>query len=87
MGDIPVDRWTLVELDAVASQVAGLMFHTGLRSYDAAIAASAIAAQCDAIATLDADFGRVAPANVRWIATTPGKVQRTRALRAAARPI
>lgn len=80
-------RWTRVEIDVIIVSVADLMFRTGLRSYDAAIAASAISTRCDAIATLDADFGRLAPADVPYIATTPTKARRVRTLRAAARPI
>jgi predicted nucleic acid-binding protein len=71
-------RWQRVEIDAVAEDVPEVMFRIGLSSYDAVHAASAIAAECDAIATLDTDFGRIPTTLVPTIITTPARVARMR---------
>lgn len=74
--------WQRIELEVVTDAVHEVMFGTGLSSYDAVHAATAIAADCDAIATLDSDFGRLPAAQVGTIITTPHRLARTRRLRA-----
>lgn len=76
------NRWQRVELHTIADGIPDVMFSTGLSSYDAVHAVSAIAAGCDAIATLDSDFGRLPPGQVAMIITTPHRLDRTRRLRA-----
>lgn len=76
------NRWQRVELHTIADDIHDVMFSTGLSSYDAVHAVSAIAAGCDAIATLDSDFGRLPPGQVATIITTPHRLDRTRRLRA-----
>lgn len=78
------NRWRRIELGDVADDIHDVMFATGLSSYDAVHAASAIAADCDAIATLDSDFGRLPATQVPTIITAPRRLARTRRLRASA---
>lgn len=79
--------WLRADLTPVLDDVPVIMFATGLRSYDAAMAASAIAHRCDAIATFDGDFGRLHEADVPLLVTDARRAGRARRLRAAARPI
>jgi len=79
--------WFRADLTAILVEVPAIMFTTGLRSYDAAMAATAIAHRCDAIATFDVDFGRLHEIDVPLLLTDARRAGRMRDLRGAARPI
>lgn len=79
--------WFRADLTAILDEVPAIMFTTGLRSYDAAMAATAIAHRCDAIATFDVDFGRLHEVDVPLLLTDARRAGRMRDLRGAARPI
>jgi len=79
--------WIRAPLEPAIEAAPAIMFATGLRSYDAAMAATAIAHRCDAIATFDGDFGRLHEADVPLLVTDARRAGRMRGLRAAARPI
>ncbi len=80
-------EWFRADLTAILDEVPAIMFTTGLRSYDAAMAATAIAHRCDAIATFDVDFGRLHEVDVPLLLTDARRAGRMRDLRGAARPI
>ena len=80
-------EWFRADLTAILDEVPAIMFTTGLRSYDAAMAATAIAHRCDAIATFDVDFGRLHEVDVPLLLTDARRAARMRDLRGAARPI
>jgi len=79
--------WLRADLTTILDEVPAIMFSTGLRSYDAAMAATAIAHRCDAIATFDADFGRLHEVDVPLLPTDARRAGRMRDLRGGARPI
>lgn len=76
-----------VELEEVAEAIPAVMLATGLRSNDAAMAASAVLVDCDAVATTDLHFGRLSARDIPVLITVPERVRAIRALRAHARPI
>lgn len=80
-------RWVRAPLEPAIEAAPAIMFTTGLRSYDAAMAATAIAHRCDAIATFDVDFGRLHEVDVPLLLTDARRAGRMRVLRGAARPI
>lgn len=80
-------RWVRAPLEPAIEAAPAIMFTTGLRSYDAAMAATAIAHRCDAIATFDVDFGRLHEVDVPLLLTDARRAGRMADLRGAARPI
>lgn len=76
-----------VEVAEIADAIPAVMLATGLRSSDAAMAASAVLVGCDAVATTDLHFGRLSERDVPTLITVTERVRGMRALRAAARPI
>ena len=80
-------RWIRSPVEPAIAAAPAIIFSTGLRSYDAAMAATAIAHRCDAIATFDVDVGRLHEDDMPVLVTDARRARHVRRPRSSARRI